>query len=163
MPQGNADEPREFGAWNPGIRSQVPRDLLHLATIFRAENVFTRVADAEELRDLTGIELADLVTFRPQRLALHELLVRVTADLSVPDGSAIGDLGINFRRITRALLAGYVEPQMTAIVATYDALRQGIAAEGSAWAMMDRWSMPRSPARCSSPRPLSTIRTSLEP
>jgi hypothetical protein len=128
MPQGNADEPREFGAWNPGIRSQVPRDLLHLATIFRAENVFTRVADAEELRDLTGIELADLVTFRPQRLALHELLVRVTADLSVPDGSAIGDLGINFRRITRALLAGYVEPQMTAIVATYDALRQGIAA-----------------------------------
>jgi hypothetical protein len=128
MPQGNADEPREFGPWNPGIRSQVPRDLLHLATIFRNENVFTRVADAEELRDLTGIEFSDLATFRPQRLALHELLVRVTADLSVPDGSAIGDLGINFRQITRALLARSVEPQMNAIVAAYDAVRQRVAA-----------------------------------
>jgi len=128
MPQGNADESSEFGPWNPGIRSQVPRDLLHLATIFRIENVFTRVADAEELRDLTGIELSDLVTFRPQRLALHELLVRVTADLSVPDGSRIEDLGINFRRMTRAILAGYVEPQMNAIVAAYDTLRQRVAA-----------------------------------
>ena len=118
----------EFGPWHPGIRSQVPRDLLHLATIFRPENVFTRVADAEELRDLTGIELTNLVTFRPQRLALHELLVRVTADLSVPDGSKIEDLGINFRGITRTLLTGYVEPRMPAIVAAYEALRQRLAA-----------------------------------
>ena len=35
----------------------------------------------------------------PERLALHELLVRVTADFSVPDGSKIEDLGINFRQI----------------------------------------------------------------
>jgi hypothetical protein len=118
----------EFGPWHPGIRSQVPRDLLHLATIFRPENVFTRVADAEELRDLTGIELTNLVTFRPQRLALHELLVRVTADLSVPDGSKIEDLGINFRGITRTLLKGYVEPRMHTIVAAYEALRQRLAA-----------------------------------
>ncbi len=118
----------EFGPWNPGIRSQVPRDLLHRATYFRPENVFTSVADAEELRDLTGFALSDLVTFRPQRLALHELLVRVTADLSVPDGTKIEDLGINFRRITRSILDGYVEPGMQDIVAAYGALRQRIAA-----------------------------------
>jgi hypothetical protein len=117
-----------FGPWHPGIRSQVPRDLLHLATIFRPENVFTRVADAEELRDLTGIELTHLVTFRPQRLALHELLVRVTADLSVPDGSKIEDLGINFRGITRTLLTGYIEPRMHVIVAAYEGLRQRLTA-----------------------------------
>jgi hypothetical protein len=128
MPLGVEGTNGEFGPWHPGIRSQVPRDLLHLATIFRPENVYTGVADAEELRDLTGFELSDLVTFRPQRLALHELLVRVTADLSVPDGSRIEDLGINFRQITRTILTGYVDPQMNAIVAAYDALRQRLAA-----------------------------------
>ncbi|MEO8739914.1 MAG: hypothetical protein ABI537_09455 [Casimicrobiaceae bacterium] len=117
-----------FGPWNPGLRSQVPRELLHLATIFRPDNGFTRASDAEELRDLTGLDLNELATFRPQRLALHELLVRVTADFSVPDGSKIEDLGINFRQITRLLLARYIEPQMTQIVSTYDTLRHRLAA-----------------------------------
>jgi hypothetical protein len=128
MPPGSTAMHEEFGPWNPGIRSQVPRNLLHRATYFRPENVLTSVADAEELRDLTGFALSDLVTFRPQRLALHELLVRVTADLSVPDGSKIEDLGINFRQITRTILDGYVVPRMDDIVAAYDAQRQRIAA-----------------------------------
>ena len=128
MPPGSTAIQEEFGPWNPGIRSQIPRDLLHRATYFQPENVFTSVADAEELRDLTGFALSDLVTFRPQRLALHELLVRVTADLSVPDGSKIEDLGINFRRITRTILDRYVEPRMPDIVAAYGAQRQRIAA-----------------------------------
>ena len=57
------------------------------------------LAAAEELRSLTGLALSELVVFRPQRLALHELLIRVTADFAVPDGSRIGDLGINFSEI----------------------------------------------------------------
>src|SRR4029077_7972175 len=92
------------------------------------EHVFTSVADATELGDLTGIELSDLATFRSQRMALHELLVRVTADLSVPDGSKIEDLGINFRQITRTILGSYVEPRMNEITAAYDALRQRLVA-----------------------------------
>ena len=43
------------------------------------------------------------MAFRPGRLALHEVLIRVTADLSVPDGTKIEDLGINFRKITRTI------------------------------------------------------------
>jgi len=116
-----------FGPWNPGLRSQIPRELLHLATIFRPENAFTSVTDAEELRDLTGLELSELATFRPQRLALHELLVRVTADFSVPDGSKIEDLGINFRQMTRALLARHVDPRMDTIVTTYDTQRRRLS------------------------------------
>jgi hypothetical protein len=112
-----------FGPWHPGIESEIPAHLLHLSTIFRPENVFTSVAQAAELHDLTGLDANDLVAFRPGRLALHEVLVRVTADLSVPDGSKIEDLGINFRKITRTILAGYVEPRSAAIEATYDALR----------------------------------------
>jgi hypothetical protein len=114
----------EFGPWNPGIHSQVPKELLHLATIFRTENVFTSMASAAELRGLTGFGLSELVAFRPQRLALHELLVRVTADFAVPDGTRIEDLGLNFREIARLLLSQYLGPQMDAIVGAYDRVRQ---------------------------------------
>jgi hypothetical protein len=114
----------EYGPWNPGIQSQMPKELLHLATIFRSENVFTSIACAAELRSLTGFELSELVVFRPQRLALHELLIRVTADFAVPDGTRIGDLGLNFREIARLLLSRYLEPQMDSIVGAYDRARQ---------------------------------------
>src|SRR5580765_2889374 len=67
------------GPWNPGIESQIPSELRPLATIFRAENVFTSVARADEMHDLTGLPIPELVAFRPERLALHELLIRVTA------------------------------------------------------------------------------------
>jgi hypothetical protein len=110
---------KEFGPWNPGIESQVPRELRHLATIFRAENVFTSIAAAAELRGLTGFNLSELVVFRPQRLALHELLVRVTADFAVPDGTRIADLGLNFREIARLLLSRYLEPATDVIAAAY--------------------------------------------
>ena len=110
---------KEFGPWNPGIESQVPRELRHLATIFRAENVFTSIAAAGELHGLTGFNLSELVVFRPQRLALHELLVRITADFAVPDGTRIADLGLNFREIARLLLSRYLEPAMDAITAAY--------------------------------------------
>jgi hypothetical protein len=111
--------PNEFGPWNPGIESQVPKELRHLATIYRAENVFTGVAAANELRGLTGFNLSELVVFRPQRLALHELLVRITADFAVPDGTRIADLGLNFREIARLLLSRYLEPAMDVITAAY--------------------------------------------
>jgi hypothetical protein len=109
----------EFGAWNPGIKSQVPKELLHLATVFRPDNVFTSVATAVELHGLTGLPLSELVIFRPERLALHELLIRVTADFEVPDGSRIGDLGINFREVVRLLVARHLLPQQDTVMKAY--------------------------------------------
>src|ERR1700731_521992 len=117
----------QFGPWNPGIQSQIPAHLRHYCTIFRPENVFTSLADAEEMLDLTGLEFTELVTFQPRRLALHEVLIRVTADLSVPDGSRIEDLGINFREMTRRLLAGYVDPRMADITAAFATIRRQLA------------------------------------
>jgi hypothetical protein len=118
------------GPWNPGIQSQVPKELRHLATIFRAENVFTSIATVDELHGLTGISPSELIAFRPERLALHELLIRVTADFVVPDGSRIGDLGINFREIANLLFERYLIPEMSAIAAAYERtrgeLRQGM-------------------------------------
>ncbi len=118
----------ELGPWNPGIQSQIPRHLLPLSTLFRAENVFTSFEDATELNDLTGIDLAELVRFRPERLALHELLIRVTGDFSVADGSRYEDLGINFRAMTATILTRYLAPQMTEIRAAYESARRQLAA-----------------------------------
>jgi hypothetical protein len=111
------------GPWNPGIQSRVPKELLHLSTIFRSENVFTTLAAAAEMQGLTGFSPSELVAFRPQRLALHELLIRVTADFAVPDGSRIGDLGINFREMASRLFERHLLPQMDAISAAYDRAR----------------------------------------
>src|SRR5271155_2771236 len=104
-----------FGAWHPGLGSRTPREWLGLATLFRPENVFGDLASVEELASLTGLPRSGLVAFRPQRLALHELLIRVTADFAVPDGSRIEDLGINFRRIASRILTGYLVPRMDTI------------------------------------------------
>lgn len=119
--------PEALGPWNPGIESTIPHHLLPLSTIFRPENVFTSVERAVELRDLTGLEFGELVIFRAERLVLHELLIRVTADFSVSDGSKYEDLGINFRSMTRAILARYLEPNMEKITAAYDGLRVQLA------------------------------------
>lgn len=113
-----------FDAWHPGIESSIPEELRALSTTLRPENVSTGMAAARELRDLTGLDYADLVAFRPSRLALHELLIRVNANISVPDGEAIGDLGINFRRLVSTIHARCIEPRRDEIEATYGVTRK---------------------------------------
>jgi hypothetical protein len=123
-----AHEAHEFGPWNPGIVSPIPDELMHLCTVVRPENVYTSFREARELRGLTGLDHADLVAYRPERLALHELLVRVSADFSVPDGERIEDFGINFRAITSRIYATHLEPRRERIAAHYAATRNQIAA-----------------------------------
>jgi hypothetical protein len=117
-----------FGPWNPGLASRTPREWLGLATLFRPENAFGDLAAVEELAGLTGLPRSELVAFRPQRLALHELLIRVTADFAVPDGSRIEDLGINFRRIAGRILTGYLVPRMAAIEKAFEDARGQVTA-----------------------------------
>jgi hypothetical protein len=113
-----------LGPWNPGVKSRIPGRLLPLSTIFRSDNVFVDIGRVKELRDLTGLEFSELVTFRPARLALHELMIRVTADVSVSDGSRYEDLGINFRRIVSRIYEGCVQPNLAQIDASYQASRK---------------------------------------
>ena len=119
------------GPWNPGIESTIPDELRPLSTLHRPENVFTTVAEARELRSFTGLDWADVVVFRPSRLALHELLIRVNGDLSVPEGERVEDLGINFREMVRRLLAR-LAPRMADIDAVYERQRAGIEKETAA-------------------------------
>jgi hypothetical protein len=55
-------------------------------------------------------------------------LIRVTADFAVPDGSRIGDLGINFRRIASRILSGYLFPRMVTIENAFGDTRDQVMA-----------------------------------
>jgi hypothetical protein len=117
----------EYDAWHPGIRSDVPWPLLALSTLFRPENVRTGIDHVHELSDVAGLGVEDLVIFRPERLVVHELLIRVTADLSVPDGPRQEDLGIEFRRMVDTILTRYIRPHMREIAGAYAALERSLA------------------------------------
>ncbi|HUI96109.1 MAG TPA: hypothetical protein VLX44_10175 [Xanthobacteraceae bacterium] len=118
----------EFGAWNPGLESELPRELMGLATVFRPENVSTSLAKALELSDFCGLPPQDLVAFRPERLVIHELLVRVTADLAVPDGATYEDLGRNFRSIASTVLNKDIAAHLGDLKQVYATVRREAAA-----------------------------------
>ena len=147
MPLAYDLDDSRYGPWNPGIQSQIPAELLHLSTLFRPEHARDRLADLVEMHDLTGLPLNEIASFRPERLALHELLIRVTGNVSVPDGTKIEDLGISFRQITQTLLDRHVTPRMPQIVAAYDATRTALAA------VIDRELARMSAAAAPSPPP----------
>ena len=98
------EELQMYGPWNPGVESTLPSEFLPLSTVFSSANVSSSVDDVQELNGFCGLAVERLSTFRPERLALHEVLIRVMADLSVPDGKKYEDLGVNFRKMTATIL-----------------------------------------------------------
>ena len=120
------------GPWNPGVDSDLPAAFLPLVTIYRPEHVETRLRDALEMSDLCGLPARLLVMFRPRRLVVHELLIRVMSDLSVPVGAVYADLGVNFRAIVATILSEGIEARLDAV----DALLASVRAEADA--VLDR-------------------------
>ena len=118
-----------LGPWNPGLSSKLPSEARPLATVYRPENIFGSLDQALERSAFTGLEPEDLVAFRPERLALHELLIRITGDFSVPDGKRYADLGINFRSVVDTILKHDIQPAMPDIVASFNALKDDLRAE----------------------------------
>ena len=118
------DEPVTGDAWNPGLESDIPRRLKPLVTLFRPGNGTVSFAEAEELADLTGLDPVELACFTPERLIVHELLVRVTADLSVPDGPNYEDLGISLRGMAGVLFERHVAPELEAIREAFERERE---------------------------------------
>jgi hypothetical protein len=116
-----------FGPWNPGIVSQLPREQLALDTLFRAENVETGVDGARELSDFCGLPPHELVRLRAERLTVHELLVRLTADFHVPDGTRYVDLGLNFRAMASTILQAYIGPHREELAGLLESIRDRAA------------------------------------
>lgn len=123
-----ADRTVACGAWNPGLQSELPRAYVPLATIFKPENVSTSLAKAYELSDYCGLPAHELVAFRADRLIVHELLVRVTASVAVPDGSDYEDLGNNFRAIASTILDKYIAPHRDELTRLLEDLRSAASA-----------------------------------
>jgi hypothetical protein len=119
----------ELGPWNPGLSSTLPTEARHLSTIYRPDNIQGTLEETLERAAFTGLEPEDLVAFRPERLAVHELLIRVTGDFSVPDGSRYADLGINFRHVVDTILQTDILPAMEDIVAGFETLKHEIQLE----------------------------------
>ncbi|MBE7202784.1 MAG: hypothetical protein INR70_33990, partial [Parafilimonas terrae] len=121
-----------IGPWNPGVRSDLPAAFLPLVTVYRPEHVETPLRDALELSDLCGLPARQLTRFRASRLVVHEVLIRVMSDLSVPVGAVYADLGVNFRAIVATILREGVEPRLGEV----EAALAGIRAEADA--VLDR-------------------------
>ncbi len=102
----------EHSAWDPGLSSQIPSSLQSAVTLFRPENSTLDYRSAKELSDFSGIKPVELVAFRIERLIVHDLLVRVTSDLSVPDGPNYEDLGISLRSMVHTVYRDYVLPDI---------------------------------------------------
>jgi hypothetical protein len=114
----------EYSAWNPGLESELPRDYLPLATVFRPENVTTSIAKAFELSEYCGLPAHELVAFRAERLIVHELLIHVTTGVSVPDGRDYEDLGRNFRVIAATILNRHIAPHRQNIVRLFEQVKR---------------------------------------
>ncbi len=119
QPAGDAGA---FGPWNPGLKSSIPSRLLPLSTMFRPETVETSFDEAHELGDFFGLRPRETIAFRVERLIAHELLVRVTADLSVPDGPDYEELGLNMRGMTARIFDHHVAPMLDQLKSEHEQL-----------------------------------------
>jgi hypothetical protein len=116
-------------AWEPGVSSRIPHAFQGLETIARPDCVFPEAALIDDFGRLTGLPREELVAFRPSRLALHELIVRVTADVAVPEGRTEEIFGQNFRRIAGHILAHDLAPHLARFDDIHAALRRRVFAQ----------------------------------
>lgn len=115
-----------LSAWKPGIRSVLPRAFMPMVSMFHPENMRISFEELNERADFTGLEREELAVFTPGRLALHSLLIRITANVEISDGRHYRDLGINFRSIAAELERTHLEPLMPQIERAYGTLRDDV-------------------------------------
>ena len=110
----DADHNPVENAWNPGISSSIPPHLKPRITLFDPENGEINYHDAREAARLSGLPETDLAILNVERLIIHELLLRVTSDLYVPDGPNYADLGISLRSMVDHIYQRHMIPKLDA-------------------------------------------------
>jgi hypothetical protein len=118
--------PQKFDAWNPGLSSEIPGRILPLVTLYRQENSDTDYPTAKEASEFWGLETHKVIAFKVSRLVVHELLVRVTADLYVPDGPSYEELGINLRNMVGKIQNEYIQHRMSELEQKFAHFRQDV-------------------------------------
>lgn len=106
--------------------SEIPSRLLPLVTLYRPENSEIDCAAAKEAAEFCGLKPHEMVAFKVSRLVVHELLIRVTADLFVPDGPSYEQLGLNLRRMAGQILSKHIQPEMDTLEQKFAALKRDV-------------------------------------
>ena len=120
-------EDEHYHAWNPGLSSTIPPRLLSEVTLFRQENSSVSYRQAKEAADFCGLPAETLCALTVKRLIIHEVLIRVTADLSVPDGPSYEYLGISLRSMVGSICDLYMMPKLEHIKAEFDDVKKQAA------------------------------------
>ena len=110
------------GPWSPGLSSTIPDRLMPRVTLYDPQNSTVGWDEARGLSEVTGLSQQLLATFRPERLALHHVLIRVMGELYVPDGPIYADLGINLRKMVSEIYLHHVVPSLEHIAADHGQL-----------------------------------------
>jgi len=118
------DDVPTYSPWNPGLKSELSGELLPLVTLFRCENSHIDYSQAKELSEFCGLKPTELVFLKTQRLILHELLIRVTADLYIPDGPNYEDFGINLRAMVDVIFKKHLSSQLDVIETAHKQVEQ---------------------------------------
>jgi thymidylate kinase len=113
-----------YTAWNPGVRPRIPHEYRNLESIFQPECAFGTVDEAAEFASITGLSSEELTEVKAERLALHELIIRVTAHVAIPEGDEEEALGNKFRHITNTIWKYYVQHEIPSIVRIHASVRQ---------------------------------------
>lgn len=113
----------KFDAWNPGLCSEIPSELMPVVTLYRPENSETTYREVKQAADFCGLKPEDMIVFKVERLAMHDILIRVTTELFVPDGPNYEELGINLRGMAGRILERWIHPRLPEIEAEFARLR----------------------------------------
>ncbi|MEL7115461.1 MAG: hypothetical protein AAGP08_07690 [Pseudomonadota bacterium] len=119
----------DVGPWAPGLSSTIPARLMPRVTLFDPAHAEVPWDEAKALSDGIGLAPHELAVLRPERLALHSVLIRVTSMLTVPDGPNYADLGLNLRGMAHAIFDRFVQPEMGRVQRAYEDVRRDAQAE----------------------------------
>jgi len=116
----------QYHAWQPGLDSELPAALRPLESLYHSQNSSTDYQNTLDLHQLTGIKQERLAAFTWQRLVLHELIVRVSANILVPEGDDEELLGQRFRLILDTIQQQYIQPNAQQIASDFSQLQTQI-------------------------------------
>lgn len=122
----NPQDAAGFTAWNPGILPGIPGEWRSLESIYRPEHVASSMDYLREMSRWSGLPAEELATFLPQRLALHELIIRITSDIAIPECDDKSIYGRNCRRIATEIFNKYIVPRQGEIEGLYAELGQRV-------------------------------------
>lgn len=134
------DTSEKFHAWNPGLKSEIPAHLMPLVTLYRPEVSTVNYDEARQAADFCGRKPMEMNCFTANRLVRHELLIRLMADINVPDGPEYPELGEHLRSMAQTILDGYIQPKMGQIEQDFSGLRSRIETRLSARLEQDVYS-----------------------